>query len=460
MTLTIRGNHMQSFSLLQGAEPVKNAKETIFFQDEYLAPLSLVENISKTPRFYQANSANAVVDFLEAGFTRIGVKSPTGTGKTLITKLIALSSRFRNHLGLKPGEKLRVLYVANKHRLNRQAEEEYAENDSVELIVQSAMSPIPEEIIGTFHACFIDECHHEAMMSIQKILNEMTSVPLIGFTADDHRGDGLLLKFERFHVAISEREAAKRGFTEKVGINTVVDLGKTDKSELACAVLTQYSKHMGNTIVFLRTEKEARKVFRHIKYTLKLKAGILDSKSSEKDLDKALDKLSTGEWQFLVNCQKIGEGIDTANVTDVLLARQFNSSAEKKQYIGRAIRPDSPCAVWEFTNPLIESVIAKNVVGITKYERLISLKDNKWEEHLLKGEDLTWGQMSELRVKPVEVSKTLKLNLGNEPRKVKENGTTLKSGSNNSVDVMIKRRNSLKRAQALMSGDTSSKKAA
>lgn len=382
----------------------------VFFGEEYLAPLTLVEDISKDPRYYQANSANAVIDYLIEGWTRIGVKSPTGTGKTLITKLIALSLRLREHLGIESGKKLRVLYVANKHRLNRQAEEEYAENDSVELIVHSAMSKIPQNIIDSgWDITFMDECHHEAMMSIQKTLDKMTHVPLIGFTADDNRGDGLLLKFERFHVAISEHEASKRGFTEKVGVNTIVDLGKTDKSDLTNQLMTKYHNNMGNTIIFLRTEKEARKVFKHIRYTLGLKVAILDSKSNEKDMDKALDRLSTGEIQFLVNCQKVGEGVDTANVTDVILARQFNSAAEKKQYIGRAIRPDSPCAVWEFTNPLVDSVIAKHVVGITKYERLINLVRGQWNEAILTGEDLTWGQMSKLRAQPVATKLTLNI---------------------------------------------------
>lgn len=376
-----------------------------FFDAEYNEPLLLVESISKAPRFYQANTANVVADFLEQGFTRIGVKSPTGTGKTLMTKLIALSRRVRNALKIEGDRKIRVLYVSNKHRLNRQAEAEYAENSSVELILQSAMSAIPEEVMEAgWDLTILDECHHEAMHSIQKILSKMTSRPLLGFTADDKRGDGLLLKFERFHVAISEYEAARRGFTEKVGINTLVDLGKSDKSDLTIKLLNQYATYMGNTIIFLRTEREARKVQRHIRYKMGLKAGILDSRHNEKDLDKALDKLSEGKIQFLVNCQKIGEGIDTPNVTDVILARQFNSAAEKKQYIGRAIRPDSPCAVWEFTNPLVDSVVARDVVGLTKYERLISIRNGEWDERLISGEDLTWGRMAELRVHPAEAS--------------------------------------------------------
>lgn len=372
-----------------------------FFERDYTAPLNLVEKISKTPRFYQANTANAVATYLEQGWKRICVKSPTGTGKTLITKLIALSTRIRKVLNVKDGQKLRVLYVCHKHRLLRQAMAEYAENDSIELITQSAMSKIPQDVIDNgFDLTILDESHHECMMSIQKLLDSLTHVPLIGFTADDSRGDGLLLKFERFHVAISEYQAAKLGFTEKVGINSIIDLGKLDKTYITCRVLEKYHKHMGNTIIFLKTEKECQNVTRFLK-RMNLKAYFLNSTKSESDMDKALDKLSKGDIQFLVNCKKISEGIDAPNITDVFLARNFNSAAEKKQFIGRGIRTDSPCGVWELVNPIIENVVAKQVVGLTKYERLLSISNNEWTEQLLSGEDLTWGKMSEIRNKPI-----------------------------------------------------------
>lgn len=369
------------------------------FEDEYIAPLPLIEYISKTPRYYQANTANQVATHLENGYKRIMVKSPTGTGKTLISKLIALSVRFREALGLKdPNEKLKVLYIANKHRLNRQAIEEYEENESVELIVQSAFSDIPESTISNnWHVTFIDETHHEAMMSIQLLLDKLSDKPIIGFSADDVRADGLLLKFEKVVESISSEEAAQRGYIEKVGINSIIDTGKTDKTDLACEILSMYHSYMGNTIIFFRTEREVIKTTKFLR-KLGCSVAMLTSKSNEKDMDKLLDKLSRGEIQFLVNCQKVGEGVDTQNVTDVFLARSFNSAPEKRQFIGRAIRPDSPCASWELANPLIDQVSSKSVVGCTKYERLIYKKKGEWIESLFSGEDKTWGQMSKLRV--------------------------------------------------------------
>ena len=389
------------------AKAIKPKEHVTFFEDEYRAPLALVEPISKTPRYYQANGANSVADALIEGHMRIGVKGPTGCGKTLIGKLICLSSRVRQAMNLPEAvvegrEKLRVLYIANKRRLLRQAESEYAENSSIELISQSAMSRIPDDVVEAgWHMCIIDECHHEAMGSIQRLLDSLIDRPIIGLTADDRRGDGILIKFSTIIETISEYEAAMRGFTEKVGINTIIDTGTRNKVKLATDIISRYHAHMGNTIVFFRTEAEVNKMFT-IMRRMGLSVAKLGSKSTEADMDRQLERLSEGEIQFLINCQKIGEGIDTKNVTDVILAINFKSHAQKKQFIGRAIRPDSPCAVWDFMNPLRPAIEARAVVGATKYERLIYSHKGQWFEKLYTGEDKTWGRMADLRHRPAD----------------------------------------------------------
>lgn len=376
-----------------------------FFEPEYRAPLSLVEGVSKTPRYYQANGVNLAADALIEGHTRLALKGPTGCGKTFIGKLFCLSDRVRHAMKLpqevvEGREKLRVLYIANKKRLLRQAQAEYAENKTIELIPHSAMSQIPESLIESgWHVTLIDECHHEAMPSIQRLLDSLIDHPIIGLTADDRRGDGVLIKFSTVIETISEAEAAERGFIEKVGINTIIDTGGKNKVKLAMAIISRYHGHMGNTIVFFRTEAEVNKTFTLMR-RMGLSVGKLGGKSTEADMDRELERLSAGEIQFLLNCQKIGEGVDTSNVTDVVLAINFKSHAQKKQFIGRAIRPDSPCAVWDFMNPLQPSIESKSVVGATKYERLIYSDKGQWFEKLYTGEDPTWGKMAELRARP------------------------------------------------------------
>ncbi|MCP1674548.1 superfamily II DNA or RNA helicase [Natronocella acetinitrilica] len=368
-----------------------------------MSSLALIESAGeKTPRDYQERSVEAVCRYLREGFRRILVKQPTGTGKTFTSKLLMLSVGLREALGIEASaeRRLRVLFISHRARLNRQAAAEYAGLASVELITQSAFADIPPAVLEAgWDVTLIDEAHHEAMMSMQLLLDRLVHTPIIGLTADDDRGDGFLVKFERVVVPISEREAARRGFIERAGVNTVLDHGGSDKSALAIALVREYHRHMGNTIVFFRTEAECQRLAGEMR-SLGLSHAVLTSEVDEAGMDAALERLASGEIQFLLNCMRIGEGIDCRNVTDVLLMRQFASRAEKKQFIGRAIRNDSPCAAWELQNPIIDSVAAKDCVGMTKYERLIYLRDGRWHETLLSGEDATWGQMAHLRERP------------------------------------------------------------
>ncbi|MBT5228902.1 MAG: DEAD/DEAH box helicase family protein [Methylococcales bacterium] len=175
--------------------------------------------IAKEDRAYQLDTANRVVELITEGYLRVLVKSPTGTGKTYISRLIASSLQLKEKLGVAAKSKFKVLFLSHKHRLNRQAEAEFENDDNIELITHSAMSKIPGHIIEQgFDFTFIDEAHHEATMSIQCLLDDLKGKPIIGFTADEERHDGYLLKFEKIVEAITAKEACELGFIEKAGI--------------------------------------------------------------------------------------------------------------------------------------------------------------------------------------------------------------------------------------------------
>jgi superfamily II DNA or RNA helicase len=333
--------------------------------------------IAKESRPFQIDTARRVVEQIAKGYKRILVKSPTGTGKTYISRLIASSAELKKLLGVAHDEKFRVLFLSHKHRLNRQAEAEYRNDENIELITHSALSKLPEAIIQQgFDFTMIDEAHHEATLSIQLLLDALKDKPIIGFTADDERHDGYLLKFEKIIEAITAKRACELGYIEKAGINSIIDMGKENKVDLATDLVFHYHKEMDRTMVFFKTNEEVRQFYYRIKDHFP--TAILHEHSNEIDVDNALLKLGRGEIKFLINCRKVGEGVDVKNISDVLLARQFLSKPEKKQYIGRAIRNDCSCQVWEFINPLKNNVTAKEVVGMTRYERLIYQQNKQW----------------------------------------------------------------------------------
>ncbi len=373
-------------------------------------PLSLSQKISKKPRYYQTNGIYKFNYLLEQGFKRLLFIMPTGTGKTLLSKLCVLSSQVRKTMGWEDKKKIRVLFIVHKKRLLRQASYEFADCEDIELITQSAFQEVPAHVIQAgWDITFVDEAHHEAMMSIQTLLEQLGDIPIVGFTANANRGDNLLVKFEKFIMPISKQEAIKEGFISEPGINTIIDTGKQDKTDIVIDLVKNYKQCMGNTIVFFKTNRECE-IFHDFCLSENISAMRLDAKSSEKDLDYALDSLSEGRIQFLINCKKVDEGIDVLNCTDVILARNFGTEAEKEQLIGRAIRPDTPCTVWELTNPYIDSVEAEQVIGSHRFKRILYIHQGQWNEKLIEGVDENWGKESELRFEYI------KNNLGFDPR--------------------------------------------
>lgn len=380
------------------------------FNSKEPQPLALAHKVDKTPRYYQINGIRKLNHYLTEGFKRILFIMPTGTGKTLMSKLSVLSSDVRKTLGLEHKKKIRVLFIVHKNRLLRQAAQEFANCADIELITQSAFQHVPQHVIEEgWDVTFIDEAHHEAMMSIQKLLDELGNIPIIGFTANPDRGDNLLVKFEKFIMPISKADAIEEGFISQPGVNTVVDTGGLDKTDLVISLVKNYHKHMGNTIVFFKTNKECENF-----YDWCCENGIhsmwLNTNSTEKMLDDGLDMLSRGDIQFLINCKKVDEGIDVLNCTDVILARQFGTKSEKEQLIGRAIRPDTPCTVWELQNPYSDSVEAIQVIGSYRFRRLLYIQNKTWHDSLFEGVDNEWGLASELRFEHI------KRNLGYDPR--------------------------------------------
>ena len=106
---------------------------------------------NKAVRWYQLAARNGVEAALEQNpNARVLVHLPTGAGKTITSGLIFSSSRVRKALNIDPNRKLRLLFIAHKHRLLTQAELAYAEAENIEFIPQSVFSDIPDDVLKKF----------------------------------------------------------------------------------------------------------------------------------------------------------------------------------------------------------------------------------------------------------------------------------------------------------------------
>lgn len=326
-------------------------------------------------RWYQIASRTEVEIFLEQGFKRILVQLPTGAGKTLTSGLIFSSERIRNALGVH-GRNLKVLFIAHMHRLLSQAEKEFANAENIDFIPWSAFSSLPDNL--EWDICCIDEAHHEACNTIQYQLDKIGDKPIIGLTANSERPDGLLIKFEKIVNPISREQAVREGWLADSEINTILDTPEKNKVPVIKQLIESYGKHMGQTMVFVRTKKEVAALISWMEANTEYSVvGILNQDG--KELDKILDDFSTGKVQFIINCNRIGEGVDVKGCTDVILGRQFGSYLQLNQVIGRTSRPDSKSVVWEFINPISATNLDSTViVGTPKVHRLLFKRKGQW----------------------------------------------------------------------------------
>jgi superfamily II DNA or RNA helicase len=333
----------------------------------------------KPMRWYQVAARNETVAALAAGEKRIMIVLPTGAGKTITIAATMGGREVLQALNI-VDRKIRVLFVAHKHRLLSQAEETFAADNNVELIIQSMMSEIPEDVTEAgWDLCVLDECHHEGCASFQYHLEKLGDFPIIGLTATPDRLDGCVVKFDHIINPISREQAVAEGYLAKTSIHTFVDVPSKEKIDVLTDIFETYAHQMGQTMVFVKTKKEVTAlttVLTNLGYET---IGILNQ--SDRELDTILNDFSAGDVQFIINCNKISEGVDVKGCTDVVLGRQLGSYAMLNQIVGRAARPDSDCNVWELINPVSgRNLDTTVVVGTPEAHRLINKERGNWVE--------------------------------------------------------------------------------
>lgn len=332
---------------------------------------------AKQARFYQTETVNLVEQaIITEGKRRILVVLPTGAGKTLTSRLILSSEILKSYLGVS-NRKIRVLFLANNNRLLHQAAEEYAGDDNIEIILQSTFSDIPESVIEAgWDITVLDEAHHEAMASIQYRLETITTAPVIGLTATPVRADGLMLKFDKILAPLSRTQAVDLGYLAKTYLNTVVDVGGADKTAILTEVFKEFRDQIGQTLLFVRTKEEARRMASILQDMGLSSVALLDQ--SDDEVNTLLKRFEDKEIQIVVNCNRISEGVDVKGCECVILGRQYGSYAQINQVIGRAARPDSDCNVWQLANPLKKNLDAMDVVGQPEKHTLLWKEEGNW----------------------------------------------------------------------------------
>ncbi|KAI8917932.1 P-loop containing nucleoside triphosphate hydrolase protein [Entophlyctis helioformis] len=359
-------------------------------------------------RPYQALCIEESLQAFQNGTRRLAVSMPVGSGKTVI--FAHLIPRIQGRIPTAT----KTLVLAHREELINQAYRQIERfspslridvdratikpDMSADVIVASvptlgrANSARLDRYDPTKFKCIIIECrlmfveqaHHAASESYQRILEYMTAYQddshmlVWGCSATLRRHDGLSLSptFETvvFHKPITEMissgwQVAKVSTqTSLAGLQTSASSGDFATSSLSERVNNQ---QRNNTIVQVYLDSaipQGRKstlVFAvdiaHINALVDAFArhGVLvkgvHGKSSEQERKWALQEFSEGRLPVLVNCGVMSEGVDVPRIDCIMMARPTKSAVLLQQMLGRGMRKFEGkefCLVLDFVDTL------------------------------------------------------------------------------------------------------------
>lgn len=327
----------------------------------------------------------------QQGYRRNLLVSATGTGKTVMAALDygGLAARL---------QRSRLLFVAHREEILDQslATFRYALRDpsfgekwvggtrptrfehvfaSIQSLNAADLDALPAD---HFDVVIVDEFHHAAATSYEKVLNHLEPAELVGLTATPERSDGLpiLHWFDdriaaelRLWDAIDQQHLAPFLY---YGIHDGLDLrdipwkrGRgydieelsnryTSSDAWARLVIKQLDGHTDVTSMrclgFCVSVDHARFMARHFN-----DAGISSvavwGDSRRADREAALRDLAKGDVKAVFSVDLFNEGVDVPNVDTVLMLRPTESPVLFLQQLGRGLRKakDKPyCTVLDF----------------------------------------------------------------------------------------------------------------
>ena len=331
-----------------------------------------------------------ILDKLEAertirGYTRNLVVAATGTGKTVISAL-----DYKRFCKQNPGKPHRLLFIAHREEILRQSLYTFRavlkDANFGELFVGNYK---PESIdhlfvsIQTFNSqdftaktasdfydyIVVDEFHHAAAPTYQKLLSYYNPKILLGLTATPERMDGKsILPYFHHRIAAEIRlpEAIDRkllcpfqyfGVTDTVDLSTLKwSAGGYDKGELSNlytlsgTVSNRRADLVVNSLLRYVTDIDEVKglgfcvSIEHAEFMCRYfnQRGIpsifLTGKSTDEERNTAKGKLVSGEIRFIFVVDIYNEGVDIPEVNTGLFLRPTESLTIFLQQLGRGLR--------------------------------------------------------------------------------------------------------------------------
>lgn len=318
------------------------------------------------PRQAQVEALKALEQTIEEGYSKAMVVMATGLGKTFLAALFA--KRFK-----------RILFIAHRQEILKQAKESFElvlqkrggllygfekdiKHDMIfaSIFTLSIQEHLHEFERDHFDLIVVDEFHHAAAKSYERVMNYFEPEFLIGLTATPERTDGkdvFALCDGNVAYEINFIQAIQRGWLSPFtyyGIKDDIDYSEIrwlgnryDQKELLIQQLNEeratyiFQKWMEyrqtRTIGFCSSIQQAQFLTDYFNRQ-GVRANSLTSESSNSDRALTIEKLSLNEIDIIFTVDLFNEGVDIPSVDTLLFVRPTESMVVYTQQLGRGLR--------------------------------------------------------------------------------------------------------------------------
>lgn len=391
-------------------------------------------------RDYQEECKTAIWDAVTRGVQRFAVVLPTGAGKTVV---------FAHLINEAIAKGYRVLVLVNRDELVNQTKRQVhsaapdltigivkaAKNETGRNVTIASVQTLGRESrlhqfnADAFDFIIVDECHHIAADSYQRIIryfggydptmqvgrpsNRITDAvsvcTVVGFTATLIRGDkkGLGDTFEEVVYKKDLVWMIRRGYLvnplgKRINIQIDTDGVKQTGGDLGAGALGKemIDAHAGSAIGhFIREHASDRSclVFmpdvassENVVATLRLQgftADLVTGATPYEERTLIFKRVRSGETQIVVNCMVLTEGFDEPQFSCVIIGRMTKSSGLFIQMVGRGLR------LWKLHNPASPFPWIRK----PKTDCIVGLMKNSGSVSLAGMADLTETEVTEVR---------------------------------------------------------------
>lgn len=246
---------------------------------------------------------------------------------------------------------------------------------NIQQLASSADRWLPQFPLNFFDMILVDEGHHAAAASWQKVFRRFPEAKVVSLTATPFRADqrplegeviyrypfaramvnGFIKQIHSRNVAPSEVYFTYRDDTRRHPLDEVLELREEQWFRRGVALSPECNRHIAEASIqrcnALRSQsgiqhqiiaaacsvdhaRQVRAIYEECGY----RAAEIHSDMPEEDCDEVLDRLRLGRLDCIVQVQMLGEGFDHPRLSVAAIFRPFRSLSPFIQFIGRAMR--------------------------------------------------------------------------------------------------------------------------